>query len=125
MIRVLVVDDHPAMRAGLESVLRSEPGFRCLGAAASADAMWPLVRRHRPDVVVLDVRLGKDDGISLCRELRAEPEAPAVVILTADADPSTVGAATAAGASATLDKATPLDVLLDAVRVATRTRAAA
>ena len=124
VIRVLVVDDHPAMRAGLESVLRSEPGFRCLGGADGAASMWPLVRRHRPDVVLLDVRLGGDDGIAVCRALREEPDAPAVVMLTAQADDGTASAAAAAGASATLDKAVDLGVLLDALRLAMRRRAA-
>ncbi len=124
VIRVLVVDDHPAMRAGLEAVLRSEPGFRCVGTADSAEAMWPLVRTAQPDVVLLDVRLGGDDGIALCRTLRAEAGAPAVVMLTADPGDATAGAAAAAGATATLDKAVDLDDLLDALRLATRRRAA-
>lgn len=124
MIRVLVVDDHPAVRAGLEAMLRHEPGFRCIGAADSADALRPMVRRTQPDVVLLDVRLGGDDGIALCRELREAPDAPAVVMLTADAEPGVASAAEAAGAAATLDKAADLDQLLDALRLATRQRAA-
>jgi DNA-binding NarL/FixJ family response regulator len=87
MIRVLVVDDHPVLRAGLEAVLRAEPGFRCVGGAADGQAMWRLLRRTRPDVVVLDHRLGDEDGVALCRALRTEPVAPAVLLYTADPTP--------------------------------------
>jgi DNA-binding NarL/FixJ family response regulator len=76
MIRVLVVDDHPVLRAGLEAVLRAEPGFVPVGAAADGHEALRLVRRTRPDVVVVDRRLGDEDGLALCRALRAEP-APA------------------------------------------------
>ena len=88
MIRVLVVDDHPVLRAGLEAVLRAEPGFRCVGGAEDGAAMWGLLRRTRPDVVVLDHRLGDEDGIELCRALRAEPEPPSVLLYTADPNSS-------------------------------------
>lgn len=51
MIRVLVVDDHPVMRTGLEALLRAEPGFVCVGTAPTRDAC-PHVLRTRPDVVL-------------------------------------------------------------------------
>ena len=51
MIRVLVIDDHPVMRTGLEALLRAEPGFVCVGSAPVA-AAHRLVRRQRPDVVI-------------------------------------------------------------------------
>jgi chemotaxis response regulator CheB len=51
VIRVLVIDDHPVLRAGLESVLRAEPGFICMGAVATRDAC-PVVKRTRPDIVL-------------------------------------------------------------------------
>ncbi|MDX6683917.1 MAG: hypothetical protein QOF86_45 [Baekduia sp.] len=120
MIRVLVVDDHPVLRAGLEAVLRAEPGFRCVGGAADGDAMWRLLRRTRPDVVVLDHRLGHEDGIELCRALKAEPVAPAVLLYTADPNHATEQAAIAAGASGIVDKAVDVDELFDAIRVAGR-----
>jgi DNA-binding NarL/FixJ family response regulator len=120
MIRVLVVDDHPVLRAGLESVLRAEPGFRCVGGAADGESMWRLLRRTRPDVVVLDHRLGDEDGVELCRALQTEPVAPAVLLYTADPTSELRVAALDAGASGIVDKATPVDVLFDAIRVACR-----
>jgi DNA-binding NarL/FixJ family response regulator len=120
MIRVLVVDDHPVLRAGLEAVLRAEPGFRCVGGAGDGQSMWTLLRRTRPDVVVLDHRLGDEDGIELCRAVRAEPEPPSVLLYTADPSPSLKSAALAAGAAALVDKAIDVSVLFDAIRVAGR-----
>src|SRR3954451_16053560 len=99
MIRVLVVDDHPVLRAGLEAVLRAEPGFRCVGTAADGETMWRVLRRTRPDVVVLDRRLGDEDGIELCRGLRGEPAAPAVLLYTADYSAAAREEARAAGAA--------------------------
>jgi DNA-binding NarL/FixJ family response regulator len=120
MIRVLVVDDHPVLRAGLEAVLRSEPGFRCVGGAADGESMWRLLRRTRPDVVILDHRLGPEDGVELCRALRTEPVPPAVLLYTADPNPALRAEAVAAGASGLVDKAVDVDVLFDAIRVSGR-----
>jgi DNA-binding NarL/FixJ family response regulator len=120
MIRVLVVDDHPVLRAGLEAVLRAEPGFRCVGGAEDGESMWRLLRRTRPDVVILDHRLGPEDGIELCRALRAEPVPPAILLYTADPSTALEREALAAGASGLVDKAVDVDVLFDAIRVAGR-----
>ena len=119
MIRVLVVDDHPVLRAGLEAVLRAEPGFRCVGAVADSEAMRRVLGRTRPDVVVLDRNLGQEDGLDVCRRLRAEPSPPAVVLYTAEV----VGlapAAEAAGAASVVDKTRPVEELFDAIRLAGR-----
>jgi DNA-binding NarL/FixJ family response regulator len=121
MIRVLVVDDHPVLRAGLEAVLRAEPGFVPVGAAADGHDGLRLARRTRPDVVVVDRRLGAEDGLALCRALRAEPTRPEVVLYTAAArEPGVEQQAAAAGVFRVVDKADDLDELFDAVRLAAR-----
>jgi DNA-binding NarL/FixJ family response regulator len=120
MIRVLVVDDHPVLRAGLEAVLRCEPGFRCVGAAHDGASAWRLVRRTRPDVVVLDRRLGEEDGVELCAALRGEPVAPAVLLYTAEPSEDLRAEARAAGAADVIDKTVSVDVLFDAIRLAGR-----
>ncbi len=120
MIRVLVVDDHPVLRAGLEAVLRAEPGFRCVGGAETGAQMWELLRRGRPDVVVLDHRLGDEDGIELCRALRAEREPPSVLLYTADPTAAVEAQARAAGASGIVDKQVDVDAPFDAIRLAGR-----
>jgi DNA-binding NarL/FixJ family response regulator len=120
MIRVLVVDDHPVLRAGLEAVLRAEPGFSCVGGAEDGASMWRLLRRTRPDVVILDHRLGDEDGVELCAPLRTEPVPPRVLLYTADPSEALERAAIAAGASGIVDKAVDVDVLFDAIRLAGR-----
>ncbi|MEJ7717391.1 MAG: response regulator [Thermoleophilaceae bacterium] len=70
MIRVLLVDDHPALRAGLGTVLRLEPGLIPVGAAADAEAALEEARRRDPNVVLVDYHLPGDDGLMLCRRLK-------------------------------------------------------
>jgi DNA-binding NarL/FixJ family response regulator len=124
MIRVLVVDDHPVLRAGLEAVLRAEPGFVCVGVAADGPAMTQALRRSAPDVVVLDRHLGDEDELALCAEVRAAAGAPEVVVYTADWDPDLDTRARAAGASGAVAKERAVDELFDALRLAVRPRAA-
>jgi DNA-binding NarL/FixJ family response regulator len=120
MIRVLVVDDHPVLRAGLEAVLRSEPGFVCVGVAADGEQTIRVLGRTRPDVVVLDRRLGEEDGLRLCERLRTYPDAPQVVIYTADSDGDLDARARAVGACGVVEKARDIDELFDALRLAVR-----
>jgi DNA-binding NarL/FixJ family response regulator len=122
MIRVLVVDDHPVLRAGLEAVLRAEPGFACVGVAADGRELRDALRRTDPDVVVLDRHLGDEDGLELCAGLRAGPGAPEVVIYTADADARLDEQSTAAGACAVIVKSADVGQLFDALRLAVRPR---
>jgi DNA-binding NarL/FixJ family response regulator len=82
--------------------------------------MWRLLRRMRPDVVILDHRLGTEDGVELCRALRAEPVPPAVLLYTADPTGELRDEALAAGAAGLIDKAVGVDVLFDAIRLAGR-----
>jgi DNA-binding NarL/FixJ family response regulator len=120
MIRVLVVDDHPVLRAGLEAVLRTEPGFVCVGTAADGHELRAARGQTRPDVVLLDWRLGDEDGLALCRTLRAGPAPPEVVLYTATADPGLDGQAQDAGAHAVVEKSADIDDLFDTLRLAVR-----
>jgi DNA-binding NarL/FixJ family response regulator len=120
VISVIVVDDHPVVRAGLEAVLRAEPGMLCVGACVGPHDAIALVRRARPQVALVDARLGDHDGLELCRTLVREPAPPAVLIITADFDETLVASAQAAGARGAIDKATDLPQLFDAIRLAAR-----
>jgi DNA-binding NarL/FixJ family response regulator len=119
-IRLLVVDDHPVVRAGLEAVLRAEPGMVCVGVAVGPHDAIALVRRTRPDIVLVDARLGEHDGLELCRTLCREPAPPAVLVISADCGPELVVAAQEAGARGAVDKATDLPELFDTIRLAAR-----
>jgi DNA-binding NarL/FixJ family response regulator len=116
MIRILIVDDHPAMRAGLTAVLRAEPGFVPLDAATSDKDLWPTLNRTRPDVVVLDYHLPGDDGVVLCRAIKRRLPAPAVLLYSAYADAALTIPARLAGADGIVSKSVPANELYDSIR---------
>jgi DNA-binding NarL/FixJ family response regulator len=120
MIRVLVVDDHPVLRAGLEAVLRAEPGFLPVGGAADGRELQELLGRTGADVVILDRHLEEEDGLELCRDLRARPDPPEVLLYTANSDAGLEAAAREAGAFTVIEKGANVDRLFDAVRLAAR-----
>jgi DNA-binding NarL/FixJ family response regulator len=119
MIRVVVVDDHPAMRAGLNTVLRREPGIVvCALAANGREALHAL--GFEPDVALVDYHLGDEDGIALCRRLKREAEGLHVLVYSAHARGGLALAGRLAGADGVVDKGTPADELLDAIRAVAR-----
>jgi len=116
MIRVLVVDDHPALRTGLVALLRAEPGIMPVAAAADADSAAHEARRHAPDVVLADYHLGDSDGLALCLRLKSQPQPPRVLIYSAFAGDALGLAAAVAGADGLTDKGARADDLFDALR---------
>jgi len=120
MIRVAIVDDHPAVRLGLETAVRSEPGLVPVGGAETPEEVAPLVYRTRPDVVLLDYHLPRRDGLALCREIKSRAPAPKVLLYTAFADASLLVPAIIAGADGVLDKSLPSLELFEAIRRAAR-----
>jgi len=116
VIRILIVDDHPAMRAGLSAVLRAEPSLVPLNAASSVEDLWPTLNRTKPDVVVLDYHLPGDDGLVLCRRIKIQVPPPAVLLYSAYADASLMIPARLAGADGLINKSAPASELYDAIR---------
>ncbi|MDH4374277.1 MAG: response regulator transcription factor [Verrucomicrobiota bacterium] len=96
-IRVLIVDDHPVVRAGLRVITEVDPGILVIGEAGSGAEAIVAVRESMPDVVLLDVRLPDRNGIDVCRELKSQPKAPRILFLTSFADNALVLAAMQAG----------------------------
>jgi DNA-binding NarL/FixJ family response regulator len=124
MIRVAVLDDHPAVRAGLEAILAREPDLIAVGSAADAEELWPLLRRTRPDVVVLDVHHPGPDGLALCLDIKRGLHAPAVVLYPAATPDALVVAAAVAGVDAIVGKSSSSRALLEAIREVARARRA-
>ncbi|ROS25495.1 LuxR family two component transcriptional regulator [Rathayibacter sp. PhB127] len=120
MIRVLLVDDHPIVRAGLRALIGAEDGLTVVGEAGSpAEAIDAAARLH-PDVVLMDLRFGADreTGVDATRALRASAAPPSVLVLTTyDTDADILGAVEA-GASGYLLKDAPPEDLLAAIRAA-------
>lgn len=114
-IRLVMVDDHPLVLGGLEQLLGANPEFDVLDTCATVAAGWQAVATHRPDVLLLDLRLTDGDGTSLLRRL--EPNRPpAVVILTAVQDEEALLEAARLGARGIVLKAMAPRVLEDCIR---------
>jgi DNA-binding NarL/FixJ family response regulator len=116
MIRIAIVDDHHAIRLGLQTAIHSEPDLEAVGAAANAAETAPLLYRTQPDVVLLDYNLPDSDGLSLCRHIKAAVPAPAVILYSAFADDSMTVPALVAGADGLVHKGMPPRELFDAIR---------
>ncbi len=118
-ISVLLVDDHPVVRAGLRAVIDASTEVRVGGEAASGEEAVALTRHLAPDVVLCDLRLGEGmDGIATTAAIRALPEPPAVLILTTFDRDAEVLAALEAGAAGYLLKDVSPEVIVQAVRTA-------
>ncbi|SFN56506.1 two component transcriptional regulator, LuxR family [Pseudonocardia ammonioxydans] len=115
-VDVLVVDDDPVVRFGLDMMLRGAPDLRVVAEAGDGAQALELVDRHAPDVVLMDIRMPGTDGLSATETLRRRPQAPQVVVLTTfDADEHVLRALRA-GAAGFLLKDTPPDELVLAIR---------
>ena len=123
MIRIVFVDDQPAVRAGLQAVLRAEPGLVPVGAAADPAEAQALIERTEPDVVLMDDRLDGQDGFLLGRRIKAGAASPAVVVYTNEPPHTVALAARLAGVDAVVDRAAPPEELCAAIREAARGQA--
>jgi DNA-binding NarL/FixJ family response regulator len=115
-IRILIADDHEVVRIGLAALLDQQQGFSVVAEAGSGEEAVRLARRHRPDVVVLDIRMPHGSGIEACRTITGEmPDVP-VIMLTSYADSTALFDAISAGASGYVLKRVGSGELTDAIR---------
>ncbi|EFE70834.1 MULTISPECIES: response regulator transcription factor [Streptomyces] len=117
-VTVLLVDDEPLVRAGLRAVLEAQPDIEVVGEAADGAAVIPLVRRLRPDVVAMDVRMPLLDGIEATRALlRTVEEPPKILVVTTFENDEYVYEALRAGADGFLLKRARPAEIVHAVRL--------
>ncbi|WP_141575505.1 response regulator transcription factor [Actinomadura sp. WMMA1423] len=115
-LRVLIVDDDALVRAGLSMMLDGTGGITVAGEAADGDEVPAAADAHAPDVVLMDLRMPRVDGITATRRLRARPNPPEVIVLTTFDSDEDILNALRAGASGFLLKDTPPDRIVHAVR---------
>ena len=120
MIRLLVVDDHPVVRAGMVAVLGEEPDFEVVGEAGNGAEALALVPRLRPDVVLMDLRMPVMDGAEATARMTSVADPPQVLVLTTYDTDADIVRAVEAGARGYLLKDAPTGVLADAIRKAAR-----
>jgi DNA-binding NarL/FixJ family response regulator len=119
-IKLAVVDDHPLVRMGLSALFGTTGDVVVVGEGESCADAVALVRRARPDVILMDVRLPDGSGVEACRDIRSEAPSTRVVMLTSYADDEAVAASIVAGAAGYLLKQTDPSRVIEAVRAAAR-----
>ena len=115
-IRLVIADDHPIVRAGLQGLLSSQDDFEIIGEAANGREAVELVRTHHPDVALLDLRMPVLDGVSTTEEIKRVSPSTQVLVLTTYETDADVLRAIEAGATGYLLKETPREELFRAVR---------
>jgi two-component system response regulator DevR len=118
--QLIVIEDHPAVAAGVERLLGAEPDLEIVGVAVGCGEGIPLAEKLRPHVAIVDMHLADGNGIRLTQELIDRKLARSVVIYTAFADDLVALAALVAGASAAVSKDRSGNELVNAVRAAAR-----
>src|SRR5439155_3681358 len=119
-IRVIVADDHPIVLEGLAQLFNIEKDFKVVEQCSSGAEALDAVQRLKPDVLVLDVRMPKVDGLTVLRELAARKSPTRVVLLTAEINDNEVLDAVRLGVSSIVLKETASQMLLQAARAASR-----
>lgn len=119
-IRVVVVDDHPVVRAGIRTMLSKEPDLLVVGEIEEGSRVEDLTRRWRPDVLVLDVNMPGLDPVAVTRRLKEQRPALQILVLTAYDDDAYVNGLLSAGATGYLLKEEALDTLTTAIRAVAR-----
>lgn len=110
-IRVAVIDDHPVFRLGMTALIGTLPGMECVGEAVDVPTALALTAATAPDVVLMDLHLGKQSGVEAIRLIRAEhPQVAVLVVTMLDDDESLYGALRAGASGYLLKGASPAEV---------------
>jgi len=115
-IRLMLVDHHAILRAGLVNLLNGEPGLQVIAVADDGESALKLWREHRPDIMLLDISMGGMDGIETVKRLRSEYPEARVIMLTSSEAEEDVRHALEAGASGYVTKNVRRAELFEAIR---------
>ena len=115
-IRVILADDHPVVRDGLAAIVNQQPDMQVIAEAEDGDAAIALYNTHRPDVMVLDLRMPKRDGVAVVNQVLAtDPKARLLIMTTYDGDED-IFRSLSQGAKGYLLKDAPRQEILSAIR---------
>jgi DNA-binding NarL/FixJ family response regulator len=120
--RILLVEDHPVVREGLRLLLEQQADLVVVGEAGRAPEAIALAAELAPDVVVMDIGLGSDDGVPVIESIRSRMPATRVLVLSMFADGETVRQALLAGAAGYVVKGASADELVAAIRAVAANR---
>jgi DNA-binding NarL/FixJ family response regulator len=115
-IRIVICDDHPLFRQGLRRLLETVRDFEVVAEVERGDEVGPAVRKHRPEVVVLDVELPGGSGIAAVEQIHRDRPETRVLMLSGFSDPTRVRAALRGGADGYILKNAPPAEIIDAIR---------
>ncbi|MSS44898.1 response regulator transcription factor [Cutibacterium sp. WCA-380-WT-3A] len=115
MVRVLTIDDDPLVRAGLRLILGGSPSVHVVAEGSDGDEAVDLVNEHQPDVVLMDIRMPRVDGLEATQRLLALPEPPKIIVLTTFDSDDLVLRALAMGADGFLLKDTAPRKMIEAI----------
>ena len=116
MIRVIIVDDQPVVRAGVARILGPDDGFEVVAECDDGDQVVSAVASHQPDLVLMDVRMRRIDGVTATRSLGSTSEAPAILMFTTFDDDDVLWGALDAGAAGFILKDSSAEDLIAAAR---------
>jgi DNA-binding NarL/FixJ family response regulator len=116
VIRIAVLDDHPAVLAGLQRLVERAPDLLPVATVTDQEALWGALDHTPADIVVVDYDLSRGDGLEVCRRLKERLRPPSVIVYSAYAGPALALAARLAGADGLVHKSEPVGELLDAIR---------
>jgi two-component system, NarL family, nitrate/nitrite response regulator NarL len=119
-VRVIVADDHPLFREGIERAVRQRPELELVGTAADGREALEVIRDTRPDAAVLDLKLPQLDGLQILNAVTRDELTTQVLILSASADPEIVYRAVEAGAAGYFTKESDREAILDAIGAVAR-----
>jgi len=119
-IQVLLADDHPVVREGLRGMLAAEPDISVVAEAGSGSEAVAMTLLHRPDVVLMDLRMPSGDGVDAITRIQAARSSARIIVLTTYDTDADILRAVEAGAAGYLLKDTPRAALVSAIRAAAR-----
>jgi two-component system nitrate/nitrite response regulator NarL len=115
-IRLVIADDHPLFRDGLRRLLQSEPGYEVVGEASDGDMLVDLVRKTKPDILLLDLSMPRQDGMEVLRELSASRLPVRTLLLTASIEKQQIVQALKLGAYGVIMKESTTQRLFDSIQ---------